>query len=142
MEALSTTASFVALIQLIESVRKLYEFWVSIKEAPEHIQSIVIDVKLLADTLADIASEAKHTEASVTLIEAIENCDAKVKALNSIVREIESDFASASITVRRRAALKSVIRGARIKRFTSTLESLKSTLLLVQQCQDRYDLHT
>ena len=142
MEALSTAASVLTVLQLVRSVQELYEFWVSVEDAPDEVQSIVIDLKLLANALTEIACEAQHAEVSVTLVEAIENCAAKVETLIGIVDELKPDFASASITVRRWAAVKSVVRGARIKKFMGTLESLKSTLMLVQQCQDRYGVHS
>ena len=141
MEACSAAASVLTILQLVQIIQKLHGFWVSVQDAPDEIQSIVIDLKLLANTLSEIAAEAQHVEVSVTMVEAIENCAAKIEALNSIVNEIESDFASASITIKRLAAFKSVVKGSRIKRFTGTLENLKSTLVLVQQCQDRYDVH-
>lgn len=130
MEAISAAASVLTILQLVSSFQRLYEFWVSVQDASDEIQSIVIDLKLLGNALTEIAGEAQHAGVSVTLVE----------ALNSIVNEVEPGFASASITTRRWAAFKSVARGARIKKFMGTSESLKSTLVLVQQCQDRYDM--
>ncbi len=76
-EILSTVASGIAVVtvavQLGENVEKLCDFWSSIKEAPEEIQAISLDLELLSSVLTQIAYEAQHVEPDATLVATLEN---------------------------------------------------------------------
>ncbi|KAL9036589.1 MAG: hypothetical protein Q9214_006064, partial [Letrouitia sp. 1 TL-2023] len=101
MEGLSATASGLAVasiaIQLADSVKKLHDFWNSIKDAPETVRVITNDLKLLSSVLADIASEAQHGELDVVLEDVLSACTTSVDALNIIVNDLEPGFASSNI---------------------------------------------
>ncbi|KAL2044271.1 hypothetical protein N7G274_002976 [Stereocaulon virgatum] len=66
MYALISAASTVAVvslqIQIAASVKKLCDFWTSVKEALEDVHAIATDFELLSTVLADIVSEAEHVE--------------------------------------------------------------------------------
>lgn len=140
-EALSTVASGIAVVtvavQLAESVKKLCDFWNSIKEAPEEIQAISLDLELLSSVLTQIAYEAQHVEPYATLVATLNSCQVKVKILTTFLSEIEPGFASKSSRLRKWTALKAVLKHGQLMKFQADLERLKVTLLLVQQNQDR-----
>ena len=144
MEVLSATASGIAVVslafQLAESVKKLYDYWNSIKEAPEDIEAISMDLELLSSILTQIAHEAQHVEPDSNLVPALNGCWVKVRILTTILNEIEPGFASTSLRVRKWTALKAVFKRGQLKKFQEALGSLKCTLLLVQQNQYRWDL--
>lgn len=141
MDGLSAVASGVAVVQvtfqLVESFKKLCEFWKSIKEAPEEIRAISADLELLSSVLIQVAHETQHAEPDATLIAALNGCCVKVKTLTTILNEIEPGFASKSLRIRKWTAFKAVLKHGELKKFQEALERLKGTLLLVQQNQSR-----
>lgn len=141
MEGLSAAASGFAVasiaLQLAESVKKLCDFWNSIKEAPEDIRAVSTDLELLSGTLIQVAYEAQHVEPDAAFIATLNGCKAKVKILTALLNEIEPGFASASSRVRKWTAFKTVLRHRQMEKFQEALERLKCTLLLVQQNQSR-----
>lgn len=141
MEGLSAAASGIAVlsvaVQLAESFKKLCDFWTSIKEAPENIRAISVDLELLSSVLTQIALETQHVEPDATLIAALNSCCVKVKTLTTILNEIEPGFASTRFRVRKWTALKATLKHGELLKFQEGLERLKGTLLLVQQNQYR-----
>lgn len=141
MEGLSAAASGITVVsvavQLADSFKKLCDFWKSIKEAPENIRAISVDLELLSSVLTQIALETQHVEPDATLIAALNSCCVKVKTLSTILNEIEPGFASTKLRVRKWTALKAALKHGDLMKFQETLERLKGTLLLVQQNQYR-----
>ena len=78
MEGLSAAASGIAVVtvavQLAESFKKLCDFCKSIKEAPEDIRAISVDLEILSNVLTQIAHETQHIEPDATLITALNGC--------------------------------------------------------------------
>lgn len=141
MEGLSVAASGIAVVsiafQLAESVKKLCDYWNSIKEAPEDIEAISMDLELLSSILTQIAHEAQHVELDSNLVPALNGCWGKIKTLTTLLNEMEPGFASTSLRVRKWTALKAVLKRGQLMKFQGALESLKCTLLLVQHNQYR-----
>ena len=141
MEGLSAATSGIAVVsvavQLAESFKKLYDFWKSIKEAPENIRAISVDLEILSNVLVQIADEAQHVEPDVTLIAALNACCVNAKTLTMLLNEIEPGFASKRSCVRKWTALKAVMKQGELIGFQEALDRLKVTLLLVQQNQHR-----
>ena len=139
MDGLSAAASGIAVVsiavQLAESFKKLHDFWKSIKEAPEDIRALSVDLEILSNVLIQIANETQHVEPDATLIAALNGCCVKIKELTRILNEIEPGFASTSARVRKWTAFKAVLKRGELIKFQEALESLKGTLLLVQQNQ-------
>lgn len=141
MEGLSAAASSIAVVslavQLADSVKKLCDFWESIKEAPSDMKEISTDLELLSGVLTDIAYEAQHVGPNATLLASLDACSFKVKRLVTLLDEIEPGFASTSSRVRKWTAFKAVLKSGKLTKFQEALERLKGTLLLVQQNQNR-----
>ncbi|KAI4209388.1 MAG: hypothetical protein LQ351_007678 [Letrouitia transgressa] len=126
MEGLSAAASGLAVasmaIQLADNVKKLHDFWDSIKDAPETVRAITNDLQLLSRVLADIALEAQHSEPDVVLEGVLSACTAKVDALNAIVNDLEPGFSSSNIFLRKWTAFRSTLKKDKIKNFQTALE--------------------
>ena len=137
MDGLSAVANATAVvsisIQLADSIKKLYEFWDSVQEAPEDIQNIRADLELLTTVLSDITLEAQHQPPDGTLITVLKQCTVKVGALTAMINEIEPGFASHKCSVRKWNAIKAVFKDKKLKKLQTTIEGLKATLILAQQ---------
>ena len=141
MEGLSAAASGIAVIsvavQLAESFNKLCDFWKSVKEAPEDIRGISVDLEILSNVLIQIANDTQHVEPDATLNAALNGCCVKVKTLNTILNEIEPGFSSTKSRIRQWTAFKAVLKRGNLMKFQVALDRIKATLLLVQQHQYR-----
>ena len=142
MEGLATAASVIAVgsisIQLTDSVKKLCDFWDSVKDAPEDIASISTDLHVLSGVLSKIAFEAQQVSPNENLISALKGCCVKVDFLTKLLNQLEPGFASRKRYVRRWTAVKAASRSGqlkKLKKFQDALERTKTTLSLVQGLQ-------
>ena len=138
MEGLSAAASgfavFSIAVELAESFKKLCDFWKSMKDAPEDIRAISVDLKALSNVLIQTANETQHVEPDATLIAALNGCCVKI---NAILNEIEPGFSSKKSRVRQWTALKAVLKHGELMKLQLALDRFKATLLLVQHDQYR-----
>ena len=78
MEPLSSTASVIAVvsiaIQLADSTKQLCAFWSSIKEAPDEVQTIATEVKILSSIFSEMALEAHRVPPDETLCRVLKAC--------------------------------------------------------------------
>ena len=133
MEPTASTFAVVSLaVQLADSVKKLYDFWTSIREAPKDIQEMSADLRLVSNVLSQIAHETQHVERDPVLEDALVACSERVKSLSSLLNEIEPGFASKTSRIRKWTAFKAVLKHAQLMKFQEALEKLKSTLVLAQ----------
>ncbi|MCJ1226722.1 hypothetical protein MMC12_003375 [Toensbergia leucococca] len=136
MDGVSSAASVIAIatvaVQLADGMKKLCEFWSSIKEAPDDIHSIATGLGMLSASLTEIAHEAELQQPDPTLTRVLKECSVEVNLLTSIVDDFEPGFASSSSRVRRWTALKAVFKTEKLKKFRDFLDSTKTTLLLIQ----------
>ena len=134
MDGLSGAASGIAVvslaIQLGDSVKKLCEFWASVKEAPDDVRAITADLQLLSSVLAGMAFEEQHFEPNPTLVTALEACRDNVTKLVRIANDMEPGFASKKPRIRIWTAFRAAIKGESIQKSQRILEGLKSTLTL------------
>ena len=135
--AASVFAAVSIAIQLAESVKKLGDFWKSVKEAPQDVQNIITDLDLLTDALCEIALEAQRIEPDATLESALRNCQFNTSLLIDILNELQPGFASSRRAVRKWTAFRSILKWDKIKKFQATVDRLKSTLMLMRQNQIR-----
>ena len=141
MDGLSGAASGMAVVslalQLSSSIKQLYDFWDSVKEAPDNIRTITTDLNLLSSVLAEMAFEEQHFGPDQILTSVLQACCDRVKKLTHITRDMEPGFASRSLRIRRWTAFKAVLKTEKILRFQHVLERLKITLILAQQSYHR-----
>jgi len=126
---------------------RLYQFWDSLRNAPDDVKVIKNDLMLLTNVLGDIAQE-KDLSPAVRLT--LESCQDKVKVSDisfakwskiavlksiqepdSIVREFDSKFTS-STSKRERlwTALRVTTKSQQFQKFREALSSVRSTLML------------
>jgi hypothetical protein len=137
MEGLSAAASGIAVvslaIQLAESIKELYEFWDSVKEAPKEIEAIVKELKLLSAVLDDIQLDQQINGIDPIIVDILDSCVSQVESLKAIVQKLEQQCQSSSRKVRQWAALKASFQKDRIGQFRASLQETKTTLILAQQ---------
>lgn len=135
MEGLSATASVIAVgsvaVQLADSVKKLRHFWWSIKNASDDVRAIAGDLQVLSHLLAEINLEAQDQNASMTAT--LLKCVDGIRPLTIIVEGLEPGFESNSPRTRKWSALKTGLNAKKIRRYQSSLERMKTSLLLAQQ---------
>ena len=135
--AASGTAVVSAAVHLAESFKKLYDFWKSVRDAPEDIRATSVDLEILSNVLTQIAHETQHIKPSTSLIAALNECCAKVKILNTIRNKIESGFSSTKSRVRQWSAIKAVLKREELMKVQGELDRITITLLVVQLHQYR-----
>ena len=137
MEVLALTTSTFAVVslalQLAQSTNKLYEFWASVKDAPDAIQDMTNDLELLSSVLSHIALEAQSSTPDDITTAVLKNCSVKLQSLTLQVDKLEPDFVSRSSTVRKWRAIKVVLKSGRLEKLLATVEGIKTTLILAQQ---------
>ena len=78
MDGLSAGASVIAVVsvalQLVESVKHLYDFWESIEEAPESVRDIAKELNVLSTILASIANPALLQRPNPDMTLVLETC--------------------------------------------------------------------
>lgn len=136
MDGLSVAANVITVasiaVQLSESIKKLSEFWISIKSAPDDIHAIITDLHILSRILNRIAFEGQRLRQDLSMIAALNSCSYMIKKLKVIVDDLEKGLKSTSSAIRTWSALKASFKSDRLKKFQDYLEGTKSTLLLIQ----------
>lgn len=97
MDGLSSAASGFAVIslaiQLADGVKKLCDFWNSVKDAPEDIQGVIADLRLLLIVLTEMAVEDQHVESDSALAAVLKACNDKIHRLADLTNDLEPGFA-------------------------------------------------
>ena len=142
MDGVASAFAVVSLaLQLADSVKKLYDFWNSVREAPRDIQATTNDLKSLQSILSSIAHDAQHTEPDETLTNALQSCNTEVATLVSILDITHPGFASTRLRTQKLTAIKAVLMGTKLKKFQDIVGRLKTSLLLVQQTHYGQECH-
>ena len=139
MDGLSGAASGMAVVplavQLGDGIKKLYDFWASVKEVPDDVRAITTDLDLLRSVLAEMALEEQYSGPDPTLTTVLEACCDRVDKLAHLTNDMEPGFASMSLRIRKWTAFKVVLKGERfqkLQKLQKVLEGLKNTLMLAQ----------
>lgn len=137
MDPLSGGASVLAFVglasQLAVNIKKLYDFWASVEDAPQDIRAITRDVRLIKDILEEIATEEESHLLHRTTQTALQECDATLEELNALIVGLEPGFNSSKRRVRKWIAIKVVFRKDKIKRIQGLLSETKLSLSLSLQ---------
>ena len=136
MDGLSGAASAFAVAslagQLVSGFKALYLFWGSIQDAPDDIQAISRELKLLQTVVQDIHNIEKRYGPDRTTIDILESCLTQIYSLTAITEKLERGFRTSTSSRRKWGALKAVLKGNNIKKFQDILRDTKTTLLIVQ----------
>ena len=137
MDPLSGGASVLAFVglaaQLAQNIKKLYDFWSSIQDAPQEIRAIGRDISFVTNILDEIAQEEEHHLYHPTSRAALLECEESLRALTALVVDLEPSFASSNRRIRKWSSLKAVLRKDKIKRIQASLSETKISLSLSLQ---------
>ena len=117
-------------VQLADNIKKLSDFWKSVKDAPADVQNLITDLDLLSNVLREIDLEARQSEPNPTLENVLRRCEVNVSALKVCLDEMQPGLTSAKRSFKHWTAFKSVLKWEKIKKFQVILDQLKSTLSL------------
>ncbi|OBT70485.1 hypothetical protein VE03_00070 [Pseudogymnoascus sp. 23342-1-I1] len=144
MDGLSGVASGIAVvslaIQLAESVKKLCDFWESVKDAPAHFGAIQTDLRLLSMVLEKIDRERDLSDPC--LRDVLKNCEGQVASLHKIVGDIVPGFKAGSRRTRTWASFKAAFKIEKVDEFKSCLQGMMLTLQLALTMASFRKLHT
>ncbi|KAM7210787.1 hypothetical protein V8F06_013834 [Rhypophila decipiens] len=137
MDGLSAAASGLAVVsvafQLAEGCKKLYDFWESVKDAPEEVSLIAHDLRVLSSVLEYIDRSGADSP-SVTLV--LNSCKIKMQPLHTMVANLERSFNSSSRRDRLWGAIRASSASRRLAHFRESLNDTKGTLTLGMICQN------
>ena len=143
MEALGGAASVIGVaslaIELCKELRKIHDFWQSVKEAPDHIAHISTEINLFITWLAVIANNYQrqgfdHKNPNhVAATDTLKVCLATVQDMNHGINDLEGRL-STSLLSRRWASVKFVFRKDKRETLMKQIERMKSLLIIVQTC--------
>jgi len=146
MDGFSTAASAFAVVsvagQLAVGLKQLHSFWSSLRDAPDDVQSLSKELKLLLTILREIEQSEQRYGLNAAATDVLESCGAQVNSLTAITKGLERDFTAHSSSRRKWGALKAVLKRNTIKKFRDILRDTKVTLLLAQQNGFRSGLHS
>jgi len=145
MEALAGVSSVLAVvsvaIQLGDGIKKLYDFWDSVIEAPQEVQAISKDLKIILDVVEDMQmqfeAQKPNSRAATTTSAALEQCLNSVGTLQALTYKLNSGLSSNETKRRKWSALKGAWKKTKIANFRESLRDMKLTLLLAKQNSDR-----
>ena len=133
MDVAASAVAFASIaIQLGQSFITLYEFWESVKEAPENVSAVVKDLKLLAAILRQIELNEQQYGQNAEVTDALKSCTAKVDILRNLVDQLEPGFASKRRVQRKWTALRAALKSDKVEKFRKLLEETKTTILLAR----------
>ena len=136
MDGLSAAASVMAVtslaFQLAHSTNKLFNFWKSIQDAPEDVRKIKSDLEFLTKVLEHIAREAQQQSPDPLMESALRLCSDKIDAIMSLTLDIEPDFASRKLLIRKWGAFRLIMKRDKFKQLRKSLDRMKETLMMVQ----------
>lgn len=137
MDGLSGAASVIAVasiaIQLADSIKKLCDFWESIKDAPEEIATLVQELKLLDLVLKKIHVNEEKFGADPTTTAVLNRCAEKVNTLVAAMDTFQPGFASKKWQVRTWNSFKVTLQSKKFHNFRLSLGEIKTTLILARQ---------
>jgi hypothetical protein len=103
------------------------------KDASSDTRLLINDLQLLPAVLQEIEHDGQNSNPDTTCLQGLEGCRNKVATLNSLVEDLAMGHDSPKGRVRAWAALKTVGRSEKIRKFRSALGDMKGTLTLIQQ---------
>ncbi|MCJ1389076.1 hypothetical protein MMC18_001930 [Xylographa bjoerkii] len=117
-------------LQLVDSVKQLYDFWESVREAPSSITGLVEDLKIFSAMLEELQHDEEIFGPQKVTLLALESCRVKVNTLHALLQP--AGFNSTSKVVRKWTSLKAVLRRDKLERFRCILQEAHNTLMSAQ----------
>ena len=143
MEALGGAAGVIGVaslaIEVCKELRKIHDFWQSVREAPDHIAHISTEISLFMSWLAVIANNYQRQEYDhrnpnhIAATDTLRLCLATVHDMNDGLKDLKSHFSTSSFS-QRWASIKFVFRRDKREKLMQQIERMKSLLIIVQTC--------
>lgn len=137
MDGLSAAASVTGIlsitIQLAGGIKKLYDFFSDVSEAPQEILETVQELRLLGAFLERLQEHEKREPLDPLAITALQSCNTKVTGLLRFVQQWEPAYASTKHRVRTWTSFKATLQRDRLDKLKLSLEETKSSLILIRQ---------
>ena len=137
MDGLSSAASAIAVVslagQVAAGVRNLYQIWSSFQDAPEYVQAINEDLKLLMTVLRGIEDNEQRCGPDAISAEVLQKCRTLIDAITSITQSLTVRLGSGKSARKAWAAVKTTFKQDKITKIQELLRDLKVTLSLAQQ---------
>lgn len=143
MEALGGAASVISVaslaIQVCEELKKVHDFWQSVKEAPDDVARISTEINLCITWVTIIATNYQRqgfNHGSLNEVAATDTLKLCLKAaldMNDEFKDLESRF-SKGLLCRKWASVKFVFRKDKTEKVMIRVERMKTLLIIVQTC--------
>lgn len=133
MEVLTVVGGAASVIQLIQSIKQLVDFWSTVQDAPENINSLFNDLELLSEILVQISQLNQHHGHNLHLEKATVACERQISGLQKKIAAAVSGFNANSRIRQKWSSLKISLKDKEILGLRSTVADTKSTLMLVLQ---------
>lgn len=132
--------------QLATSITKLKDCWRQIRDAPEDLKRLKVEIETLSTILAvgeaDIAQESVVSSLvnSKPAAQSFNLCRQASEELDLLVQELGRDIDSPSLRRRSCAAVKIVKQKSKVEKYRSRLHNVTRLLSLSQQCYTRFTI--
>jgi len=131
-------------VQLATSITKLKDCWGQIRDAPEDLKWLMLEIEAFSTILAmgeaDIAQESVVASLvnSKPAVQSFNLCRQASEELDLLVQELGRDIDSPSLRRRSYAAVKIVMQKSKVEKYRSRLQNVTRLLSLSQQCYTRF----
>lgn len=137
MDGLSAASSAFAVVslagQMVSGIKSLIDFWDSMRGAPDFIQEMLHELRLLAAVLERIQSTSNLRDVDPLLMDALKSCDIKVQSFIAFMSDLKPAYLASSRTVRTWKSFKAAFQGDKINNFRISVGETKTTLFLIRQ---------
>ncbi|KAI1108434.1 hypothetical protein F5Y14DRAFT_436227 [Nemania sp. NC0429] len=137
MDGLSSAASAFAVVslagQLVSGIKNIIDFWESMRGAPDFIQEMLYELRLLAAVLERIQTTSNLRVIDPLLVDALKSCDLKVQSFINFMNNLKPAYLASSRSIRTWKSFKAAFQGDKINSFRLSVGETKTTLFLIRQ---------
>ncbi|MCJ1404577.1 hypothetical protein MMC11_007803 [Xylographa trunciseda] len=130
--------SVVTVVTVCDQVRKIYDFWSSVQDAPAEVAVILENLQAIQAITERLAKDPDdYSDPRSPLYPALQACNNSVSRLETLLAEF--DLSNSSRRKRKWAAVKAVWKRDQLERFQVLLERTKSSLVLATQLKSEHN---
>jgi hypothetical protein len=136
MEALGAASSVFAVVslavQLGSNIKRLADFWDSVKEAPAEVEQIKTELQVLGSLVNSIAKDTGATTGPGDVLhQCLAACTASIGKLERLCRDLDNGLNGNGIR-RKWTCLKKAVREKQLASYWTEIERAKSMLIMYQ----------
>jgi hypothetical protein len=136
MDGLSAAASGIAVgsiaIELADSIKKIVEFGMAIRDAPKNMRTIFYDLNVLQRVILQIHQTNRQIGVDGVAEVVLKDCQEKISILQAIIRPAMSELNSKNLPNQKWASFKITLKKNEIQSLQRSIAEAKLTLQLVQ----------